>query len=170
MDEKISAEKVAPADACNLTHEPVNKKSLEQQRDPESPVNAGHDSSTPSSYHSVDNDDEEPYPEGGRRAWLVVLGSWLALFSSLGLMNILATFQTYVSTHQLASYSSDTIGWIFSLYTFLAFFLGIYIGPIFDKHGPRYLILAGTVCLGLSLMLLSISTGECLIPFQTIHT
>lgn len=104
-------------------------------------------------------EDEETYPEGGKRAWLVVLGSWLALFSALGLMNILATFQTYVSTHQLAEYDASTIGWIFSLYSFLSFFLGIYIGPIFDKYGPRWLVAAGTVCLAASLMLLSICKG-----------
>lgn len=103
---------------------------------------------------------EETYPEGGLRAWLVVLGCWLALFSCLSLMNTLATFQTYVSTHQLAEYDEGTIGWIFSLYTFLAFFLGVYIGPVFDKYGPRWLVLSGTVCLVTSLMLLSICTGN----------
>ena len=104
----------------------------------------------------------ETYPEGGIQAWLVVLGCWLALFSSLGLMNVLATFQTYVATHQLANYDAGTIGWIFSLYVFLAFFLGIYIGPIFDKYGPRWLIASGSVLLVLSLMLLSISFGASL--------
>ncbi len=106
--------------------------------------------------------EEETYPEGGIRAWLVVLGCWLALFSSLGLMNVLATFQTYVATHQLAEYDAGTIGWIFSLYVFLAFFLGIYIGPLFDKYGPRWLIASGSVLLVLSLMLLSISFGASL--------
>ncbi|KAK3330980.1 riboflavin transporter MCH5 [Apodospora peruviana] len=100
----------------------------------------------------------EEYPEGGVRAWLVVVGCWLALFASLGLMNILATFQTYVSTHQLATYSTSTVGWIFSVYTFVSFFLGIYIGPLFDKYGPRWLIIAGTLCLVLSLILMSISS------------
>jgi len=103
-------------------------------------------------------DPHETYPEGGREAWLVVFGSWLALFSSLGLMNILATFQAYVSTHQLSQYDEGTTGWIFSLYTFLCFFLGIYIGPIFDKYGPRWLILSGTLSMAVSLMLLSICT------------
>ncbi|KAK5663196.1 hypothetical protein OQA88_6613 [Cercophora sp. LCS_1] len=102
-------------------------------------------------------DDGNDYPEGGVRAWLVVLGCWLALFAALGLMNILATFQTYVSSNQLADYSSGTIGWIFSVYTFVSFFLGIYIGPLFDKYGPRWLILSGTICLVVSLILLSIS-------------
>ena len=101
--------------------------------------------------------DDNEYPEGGVRAWLVVFGCWLALFAALGLMNILATFQTYVSANQLADYDPGTIGWIFSLYTFISFFLGIYVGPLFDKYGPRWLILSGTGCLAVSLMLLSIS-------------
>jgi hypothetical protein len=106
-----------------------------------------------------DDDDDDDYPEGGLGAWLVALGSWLALFSSLGLMNTLATFQAYVSTHQLAGHSQGQIGWIFSLYTFISFFGGIYIGPVFDKYGPRWVVLAGTVTLVASLVLFSFSTG-----------
>lgn len=102
----------------------------------------------------------ETFPEGGLQAWLVVLGAWLALFSSLGILNSLATFQTYVSTHQLANESQDTIGWIFSLNAFVCFFAGVYIGPIFDKYGPRWLVLAGTLCLVTSLVLLSFCTSE----------
>lgn len=104
--------------------------------------------------------DVESYPEGGLQAWLVVLGAWLALVSSLGLMNTLATFQAYVTVHQLADYDEGTVGWIFSIYTFMVFFLGLYIGPLFDKYGPRWLILAGTLSVSASLMLFSISTGE----------
>ena len=111
--------------------------------------------------------DDEPYPEGGLRAWLVVAGSWLALFSSLGLMNTMATFQTYVMTHQLAGYSEGTIGWIFSVYAFLCFFCGIYIGPVFDKYGPRWLVLAGSVCLVASILLMSICTGMDFSPWPT---
>lgn len=104
--------------------------------------------------------ESESYPEGGLRAWLVVLGAWLALLSSLGLMNTLATFQTYVMTNQLKDYDEGTVGWIFSIYTFVVFFGGLFIGPLFDKHGPRWLVLTGTVFVGASLMLFSISTGE----------
>jgi len=108
---------------------------------------------------SLSNNDSEGYPEGGIRAWLVVLGAWLALFAALGLMNILATFQTYVSNNQLVDYDASTIGWIFSLYTFVSFFMGIYVGPLFDKYGPRWLVLSGTLCLVLSLIFMSISYG-----------
>ncbi|POS76983.1 major facilitator superfamily transporter [Diaporthe helianthi] len=103
-------------------------------------------------------DDVETYPEGGLLAWLVVLGAWLGLVSSLGLMNTLATFQTYLTEHQLKDYDEGTVGWIFSIYTFVVFFGGLFIGPLFDKHGPRWLVLTGTVSIGASMMLFSIST------------
>lgn len=102
---------------------------------------------------------EIKYPEGGLRAWLVVFGSWCALFASLGIMNSLGTYQTYVSTHQLSDYSNGAIGWIFSLFTFMAWFCGILIGPLFDKYGPRWLILIGSVCIVASMMVLGECTG-----------
>ncbi|KAG5932023.1 hypothetical protein E4U53_001520 [Claviceps sorghi] len=86
---------------------------------------------------------EETYPEGGLRAWLVVLGSWFALMSAMGLMNSIGVFHAYVSSHQLQGYSEGTVGWISSIYTFLAFFCGVYVGPLFDKYGPRWLMVLG---------------------------
>jgi len=100
---------------------------------------------------------ETEYPEGGLQAWLVVFGSWCALCSSLGLMNTLGIFQTYISAHQLSTYSEGSIGWIFSIYTFMAWFCGIFVGPLFDKYGPMWLICVGSVCVVGSMMLL----GEC---------
>ncbi|PNY28963.1 Major facilitator superfamily domain, general substrate transporter [Tolypocladium capitatum] len=86
---------------------------------------------------------EETYPEGGLRAWLVVLGAWFAMMSSMGLMNTIAVLQAYTLSHQLRGHSESAVGWIFSIYTFLAFFGGIYAGPVFDKYGPRWLVVAG---------------------------
>lgn len=120
--------------------------------DPNLDANPLHQSST-------SRTDNETYPEGGLRAWLVVFGCWLALFASLGLMNTLATFQSYLISHQLANYEEGIVGWVFSIYTFVVFFLGLYIGPMFDKWGPRWIVLAGTVSICGGLMLFSISTG-----------
>ncbi|GAW24846.1 hypothetical protein ANO14919_144400 [Xylariales sp. No.14919] len=101
---------------------------------------------------------DETYPEGGLEAWLVVFGSWCGLVAALGVLNTVATFQTYVSTHQLSGYSEGTVGWIFSLYTALTFFCGIYIGPLFDKYGPRWLIGPGSIAVVASIMITSVCT------------
>lgn len=103
---------------------------------------------------------DETYPEGGLEAWLVVFGSFCGLVSSLGVMNSIAIFQTYNAAHQLSGYSEGTIGWIYSIYTFLAFGGGVYIGPLFDKYGPRWLILPGGLGGVASLMLMSICTRK----------
>lgn len=85
------------------------------------------------------------YPEGGKEAWLVVLGSFLGLVGSLGLVNTIGTFQAYIQNNQLKDYSSGKIGWIFGMFAFLTFFCGVQVGPIFDARGPRLLVLAGSV-------------------------
>ena len=87
------------------------------------------------------------YPEGGLRAWLVVYGAFSGMTASFGLMNSVGTFQAYLSTHQLSGQAPATIGWVFSIYTFLSFFLGIQIGPLFDAKGPRVLVFTGTLCM-----------------------
>ncbi|TLD18132.1 hypothetical protein PspLS_10421 [Pyricularia sp. CBS 133598] len=100
----------------------------------------------------------QEFPEGGTRAWLVVFGCWLALFSSAGILNSVGMFTTYVGSHQLSHYDKSAIGWIFSVYVFLSFACGLYVGPIFDKQGPRLLILVGSACHVTSMMFASICT------------
>lgn len=97
------------------------------------------------------------YPEGGVEAWLVVFGSFTGLFGSLGLVNTIGTFQTYLATHQLSNYSSGTVGWIFGVYAALTFFCGIQIGPVFDAKGPRLLVLSGSFMIVASM----IAVGFC---------
>lgn len=107
---------------------------------------------------SEDGSDEITYPEGGRTAWLVVLGSWMSCFGSMGLMNCLGIFQAYLSEHQLQRYSPSSIAWIFGVYSFLAFFCGIEVGPLFDVKGPRPLILLGGLGTVAFLLLLEVCT------------
>ncbi|KAF1985567.1 MFS general substrate transporter [Aulographum hederae CBS 113979] len=107
--------------------------------------------------HSARPDENTTYPEGGLRAWLVVLGSFCAMLAAFGIMNTIGVFQSHLATHQLSHYSESTIGWLFSLYVFISFAGGLLIGPIFDFHGPRLLIFAGSILLVLSILLL----GNC---------
>lgn len=95
------------------------------------------------------------FPEGGLTGWLVVLGSFCAMLSLFGLINSAAVFESYFTTHQLAHKTSSEIGWIFSLYLFIVFFVGIQVGPIFDRFGARALVAAGSTLIFLSLLLLS---------------
>ncbi|CAG8952890.1 hypothetical protein HYFRA_00007604, partial [Hymenoscyphus fraxineus] len=98
------------------------------------------------SSRSSDTVVEDAYPEGGLQAWLVVFGAWCGMFASLGVGSTLATFQAHLSVNQMASYSPEQIGWIFSIYAFLTFGCGIYTGSLFDIYGPRWLVLSGSVC------------------------
>ena len=111
------------------------------------------------SNHGNDNE-EEDFPEGGLRAWLVVLGSFCAMSMVFGIVNSTAAFQDYFSSNQLRGYSSAQIGWIFSLNLFLVFFCGIHVGRIFDAYGPRLLVAVGSLMMVLSMMLLSFCTSE----------
>lgn len=100
------------------------------------------------------------FPEGGLHGWLAVVGSFCAMLSVFGLINSSAVFESYFSEHQLATYSASQIGWIFSIYLFCVFFVGIQVGPIFDRYGSRWLVAIGSLLIVLSLMLLGLCEGE----------
>ena len=108
-----------------------------------------------------DQADGHAFPEGGLRAWLVVLGSFSGMTASFGILNSAGTFLAYLSTHQLVHESPSAVGWIFSIYAFLTFFCGVQIGPVFDAYGPRWLVFAGTVCLIGGMMGVAESTSKC---------
>lgn len=101
----------------------------------------------------LSSDTTETFPDGGLRSWLVVMGSFLLLMGSYGLMNSIGVIQSYLETHQLANYSTTTVGWIFSVFIFVALLLGVFIGPLFDSHGPKMLVYAGSAITVLSLFL-----------------
>ena len=107
----------------------------------------------------LDPKDTAAYPEGGLRAWSVVVGSFSAMVTCFGMMNSIGTFQAYIGTHQLGHLPPGSVGWIFSLYVALAFFCGALVGPVFDAKGPRILVLTGSILLILSMMLLGICAG-----------
>lgn len=98
------------------------------------------------------------FPDGGLEAWLVVLGSWCALFSSFGWINCIGIFQEYYQEHQLSAYSPSTVSWISSMETFCMFLGGPIFGKVFDNYGPRWLLFCGTIAHVFGLMMASLST------------
>ena len=105
-------------------------------------------------------DTEVTYPEGGRDAWLVVLGACCGLTASLGIYNTAGVFEVVISQVILPEESPSTLGWIFSIYAFVFWVFGVQIGPTFDAMDPRALIIAGTICTLIGVFTLSVSTGK----------
>ncbi|KAF3986736.1 hypothetical protein FT662_04394 [Candidozyma haemuli var. vulneris] len=87
------------------------------------------------------------FPDGGLKAWSVVLGSFIGLVINFGFLNAVGAIQAYVSNHQLAGEPVSSVSWVFSIYMCLPFFLGAFVGPIFDTKGATPLLIAATVLL-----------------------
>ncbi|KAL7804778.1 major facilitator superfamily domain-containing protein [Trichoderma aethiopicum] len=102
--------------------------------------------------------DSQSFPDGGLRAWLVVLGAFFGLFVSFGWTNCVGVFQEYYETHQLASYSPSTVSWIPAVSMFTIFLAGPFVGQLFDHFGPQFLLLLGTIVHVFGLMMASISS------------
>lgn len=141
----------------------ISSSSSSEEEEPEESSGGDNIHPTPTkSSSSSSNSNISPhgefYPEGGTRAWLVVLGSFSGMVAALGIMNTIGVYESYLARHQLASYSAASIGWILSIYVFLAFGAGLVIGPVFDVHGPRWLLFAGSILIILATFLLGVCT------------
>ncbi|KAL4891481.1 putative monocarboxylate permease [Aspergillus ambiguus] len=110
--------------------------------------------------HSSHENEDNPadYPEGGWRAWCVVLGAWCGMFPAFGLMNTLGVFEDWLSTHQLHDNSQAKIAWIMSIYVFFLFFGSVQAGPIFDVFGPKYVLVPGSIGMIGAIMILSVAS------------
>ncbi|KAJ1330812.1 MFS transporter MCT family aspergillic acid transporter [Microdochium nivale] len=97
-------------------------------------------------------------PDGGLTAWLVVLGGFCVFFCSFGWLNSIGVFQDYYQRGPLSSYSSSTISWITSLQIFFMTAMGPIIGYIYDRFGPHYLLLTGSILHVFGLMMASLAT------------
>ncbi|TVY81816.1 Aspyridones efflux protein apdF [Lachnellula suecica] len=76
------------------------------------------------------------FPEGGTKAWLVVLGCWCTSFASFGIVNSFGIYETYYLETFLKGTSPSTIAWIGSIQAFAQFSATLVSGPICDRYGP----------------------------------
>ncbi|KAJ8075499.1 hypothetical protein PM082_021129 [Marasmius tenuissimus] len=72
------------------------------------------------------------FPDGGLRAWLVVLGAALSSTVSFGYVNSWGVFQSYYEKTLLQDLSPSTIAWIGSVQYSLVFLPALPIGRLFD--------------------------------------
>ncbi|KAJ6014890.1 hypothetical protein N7540_009481 [Penicillium herquei] len=110
---------------------------------------------TPSAFKP---DPEDGFPDGGLRAWLVIIRAFFGLFTSFGWGNCVGEFQAYYQTQQLQNYSPSTVSWIPSVSMFMLFITGPFIGRVFDKNGPKSLLFIGTFLRVFGLMMASLAT------------
>lgn len=90
-------------------------------------------------------DDVNDFPEGGLKAYLVVFGSFMGLIPCFGIFNILGVIESYVNEHQLSNINSSTVGWIFSIFSFITYTTCIFSGTYFDRNGSRIPLITGTL-------------------------
>ncbi|RMZ72255.1 monocarboxylate permease [Pyrenophora seminiperda CCB06] len=100
--------------------------------------------------------DPSQFPDGGKDAYLCLLGAFCCLFCSFGWLNALGVFQSYYQRNQLREYSPSTVSWISSLELFVMFFPGPIVGFMYDSHGPKYLLFIGTFFHVFGLMMTSL--------------
>ncbi|CEL11223.1 Putative MFS monocarboxylate transporter (Mct) [Aspergillus calidoustus] len=98
------------------------------------------------------------FPDGGLRAWLVVVGAFFGLFTSFGWTNCVGIFQAYYQRHQLRTMSASTISWIPAISMFMMFLTGPFVGRLFDAYGPRWLLLIGSLLHVFGLMMASLAS------------
>ncbi|KAI5476009.1 MFS monocarboxylate transporter [Pseudohyphozyma bogoriensis] len=97
------------------------------------------------------------FPDGGLRAWLVVVGAMLVLFSTFGFSNSFGVFLQYYKTHQLSEYPTSTITWIGSTHLFIVFSSALIAGNLFDKGYFQYQLGLGSCLWVFGLFMLSLS-------------
>ncbi|GAM86507.1 hypothetical protein ANO11243_045210 [Dothideomycetidae sp. 11243] len=96
------------------------------------------------------------FPEGGARAWGVVLGSMIINGCSFGYATAFGVYQAYYQEHQLSHKNPSDIAWIGSIQFFFMFAGGFVSGSLFDRYGARVVMIPGTIGYVLALMFTSL--------------
>lgn len=76
--------------------------------------------------------EQDPYPDGGLKAWLMVFGAMCNTFSTFGYVNSWGIFQAYYQTTVLSDSTPSNIAWIGSIQYSLVFLPGLITGRLFD--------------------------------------
>lgn len=86
-----------------------------------------------------------PVQDGGSRAWLQVLGSFLVFSNLWGFTFAFGSFQSYYELTYLTTQTASEISWIGTVSVFLLISGGTLSGPLFDLGYFRTMLFAGAV-------------------------
>jgi len=90
---------------------------------------------------------DDDFPDGGLRAWLVVVGCFCNAFATVGYVTSWGTFQAYYEVTLLKQYTPSTISWIGSIQYSLIFLPGLVVGRLFDLGYFRWVFLFSSALL-----------------------
>ncbi|KAA1469294.1 MFS general substrate transporter [Dentipellis sp. KUC8613] len=140
-------------------HSTATVRSREYERDSKSLKEDidGKDENVVSSEKEVDEGvtADDDFPDGGWRAWMIVVGAVAANISTFGYVNAWGTFQAYYETTLLADTSPSTIAWIGSIQYALVFFPCIVIGRLFDIGYFKSIYMVASVVLVVATFLIA---------------
>ncbi|CAJ2499782.1 Uu.00g026350.m01.CDS01 [Anthostomella pinea] len=125
----------SPTDTMGM----VNVDASQTPRDNAPAAGASPASPTPGSQALL----PDAVPDGGSAAWLVLLGSFVVMIATWGLVNTFGVYQTYYETDLLHDHSSSAISWIGSLQAAFLMVMGVVSGPLYDRGYVRQLVAAG---------------------------
>ncbi|KAI0628578.1 MFS general substrate transporter [Trametes polyzona] len=103
------------------------------------------------------NVEDSECPDGGLRAWLVVLGIACGVCGTFGFVNAWGVFQAYYETYTLRGMSPSDIAWIGSAQYALVFMPGLVFGRLFDMGYLRLPVAVASVLL----IVCTFLTAEC---------
>ncbi|KAF4551073.1 Aspyridones efflux protein apdF-like protein [Elsinoe fawcettii] len=95
-------------------------------------------------------------PDGGTRAWLVVLGAMIINGCSFGYSSSFGVYQAYYQRNQLADRTASDIAWIGSLQLFFMFGGGFFAGALFDRYGARRVMVPASFAYVLAIIFTSL--------------
>lgn len=98
------------------------------------------------------------FPDGGKDAYITLLGSCIGLIIDFGIANSLGAIESYVTSHQLESVDDTSVSWVFTLHLGVMYFGGVFFGELFDKVGARKMLIAATIFMAVGIFCTAEST------------
>lgn len=99
-----------------------------------------------------------PTQDGGSRAWLQVLGSFLVFSNLWGFVFAFGSFQSYYELTYLTDITASSISWIGTMGVFLLVLVGVISGPLFDLGYFRTMLFVGATAQTFSVFMMSLSS------------
>ncbi|KAI0641337.1 MFS general substrate transporter [Trametes meyenii] len=145
------------ASSTTFAHSPQNHGAENESTHTDLEKNAPHaDADAEKGAPTVSSEDSE-CPDGGLKAWLVVLGVSCGVCATFGFVNAWGIFQAYYETYTLRTMSPSDIAWIGSVQYALVFMPGLAFGRLFDMGYLRLPVFLASALL----IVCTFLTAEC---------